>query len=189
MRSRLFWITTSGLLSAVLAAPASWGADNASAKPKVKKGLSPTEARAVLRDLQELAEAAKADSASKPAGDLKNVERPERTVTPPKITSRDIDQMLSKHLAAEGAKPVDPADDQEFARRVWLDVTGTLPSPEEVLAFVNDKDAGKRAKLVERLLKDENFGATGPATGETPSAITPPWPTPGWRTSIAWKPG
>ena len=95
MRSRLFWIT-SGLLSGVLAAPVSWGADGDASKPKADKGLSPSEARAVLQDLRELAGAVKADSASTPAGgDLQSVRRPERSVRAPQLTAADLDQMLS----------------------------------------------------------------------------------------------
>lgn len=158
MRSRLIWIT-SGLLSGVLAAPVGWGADGASAKPKANRGLSQAEAKEVLRDLRELAEAVRKDSDStSAAGGLKNVERPERTVRAPKLTAEDLDRMLAKHLEAEKVKPAGTADDEEFARRVWLDLTGTLPTPEEVEAFATDSNPKKRAALVDRLLKDESFG-------------------------------
>ena len=55
-------------------------------------------------------------------------------------------------------KPAGVAADEEFARRVWLDVTGTLPTTEQVEAFAKDSDPKKREALVDRLLKDENFG-------------------------------
>jgi hypothetical protein len=54
--------------------------------------------------------------------------------------------------------PVSPqADDATFLRRVRLDLTGTLPTPEEVDAFVKDTAANKREVLVDRLLKSEEF--------------------------------
>jgi len=54
--------------------------------------------------------------------------------------------------------PVSPqADDAAFLRRLRLDLTGTLPTPAEVEAFVKDRAADKRAKLVDRLLKSEEF--------------------------------
>lgn len=163
MRSRLFWITTSGLLGLALAAPASRGADNASARPKVdgkkKAKLSASEARAVVRDLQELAEAVRKDSKAGSESDaLESVNRPERTVTAPNLKPADLDRMLAKVVAAEGVKPAGLADDEEFARRLWLDLTGTPPSPEEVRAFVEDTDPEKRSKLIDQLLGTEDFG-------------------------------
>ena len=47
-----------------------------------------------------------------------------------------------------------PLDDAAFARRVFLDVIGLLPPPEELEAFVNDPAPDKRARLVRRLLDD-----------------------------------
>jgi len=54
--------------------------------------------------------------------------------------------------------PVSPqADDAAFVRRIRLDLTGTLPTPEEVDAYGKDTSADKRKALVERLLKSEEF--------------------------------
>jgi hypothetical protein len=46
-------------------------------------------------------------------------------------------------------------EDRVFARRVWMDVVGLLPPPEELDAFVADQAADKREKLVWRLLNDK----------------------------------
>jgi hypothetical protein len=54
--------------------------------------------------------------------------------------------------------PVSPqSDDGMYLRRLRLDLTGTLPTPDEVETFVRDRAADKRAKLVDRLLKSEEF--------------------------------
>jgi hypothetical protein len=54
--------------------------------------------------------------------------------------------------------PVSPAaDDATFLRRVHLDLTGALPDRDEVEAFLADRSADKRAKLVERLLQSDAF--------------------------------
>jgi mono/diheme cytochrome c family protein len=47
-----------------------------------------------------------------------------------------------------------PVDDRTYARRVWLDTLGVLPPPEELEAFVADLAPDKRARLVTRLLGD-----------------------------------
>jgi len=54
--------------------------------------------------------------------------------------------------------PVSPqADDAAFLRRLRLDLTGTLPTPDEVAAYPNDKSEKKRAALVDRLLASDDF--------------------------------
>src|SRR5207244_4423631 len=42
------------------------------------------------------------------------------------------------------------SDDETFLRRVSLDLSGKLPGPEEVEAFLADRDAAKRPKLIDR---------------------------------------
>ncbi len=62
---------------------------------------------------------------------------------------------IDRLLETTQTGPVAPtAGDAEFLRRVSLDLTGDIPSPEEVRAFLADANPGKRAALVERLLAD-----------------------------------
>jgi hypothetical protein len=49
-------------------------------------------------------------------------------------------------------KPVVP--DAVFARRVYLDVWGMLPSPDELAQFETDPQPDKRTRLIDRLLAD-----------------------------------
>ncbi|MBT7924206.1 MAG: DUF1553 domain-containing protein [Opitutae bacterium] len=51
------------------------------------------------------------------------------------------------------------ADDASFLRRVTLDLTGNIPTPDEVITFLADKSAGKRTKLLNRLISGESFAA------------------------------
>jgi hypothetical protein len=44
------------------------------------------------------------------------------------------------------------ADDAEFLRRITLDLTGTIPTAEQARAFLADKPADKRQKLIDTLL-------------------------------------
>ena len=63
-----------------------------------------------------------------------------------------IDREVFAKLKRLNVVPSDLATDEEFLRRVTIDTTGGLPSPEEVRAFVADKDARKREKLIDKLL-------------------------------------
>lgn len=68
-----------------------------------------------------------------------------------------VDEQLFKRLAALRVPPSPPAPDTAFLRRVSLDLTGEQPLPEDVRAFLADKDPEKRAKLVDRLLGSREF--------------------------------
>jgi hypothetical protein len=47
--------------------------------------------------------------------------------------------------------------DDEFIRRVYLDLTGTLPTPAQVRTFLASKEADKRDKLVDNLLETPEY--------------------------------
>jgi hypothetical protein len=55
--------------------------------------------------------------------------------------------------------PVSPlADDAEFLRRVYLDLSGVIPPPDRVVAFLDSTDKNKRAKVIDELLADPRHG-------------------------------
>ena len=47
--------------------------------------------------------------------------------------------------------------DEIFLRRIYLDVVGRIPNYEETIAFLRSAEAGKRTKLIERLLASEGY--------------------------------
>mgnify|MGYP000057407727 CR=1 FL=1 len=54
---------------------------------------------------------------------------------------------------ADYAKVAAPlADDAEFVRRVYLDLTGTIPTVDEARKFLDDKSQNKRTPLINSLL-------------------------------------
>src|SRR3954468_18403078 len=50
-----------------------------------------------------------------------------------------------------------PAGDAEFARRLYLDLTGMVPSSAELAAFVSDAAPDKRTKLVDQMLASPRY--------------------------------
>ncbi|WP_439625730.1 DUF1549 and DUF1553 domain-containing protein [Gemmata sp.] len=68
-----------------------------------------------------------------------------------------VDEHTQKKWRELGLVPSDLCTDEVFIRRVFLDVTGTLPTPKQVTDFVADKDAAKRDKLVDRLLESPEY--------------------------------
>jgi mono/diheme cytochrome c family protein len=65
-----------------------------------------------------------------------------------------IDRILAPYFAQHGMKPPSPVDDRTYARRVYLDVIGLLPTPAELEAFTKERHSDKRERLVTRLLAD-----------------------------------
>jgi hypothetical protein len=70
---------------------------------------------------------------------------------------------IDKHILAKLKRlnvPSAPlADDLTFLRRVFLDVAGELPTPEDIRAFTADKRADKRARKIDELLSRPGYAA------------------------------
>ncbi len=72
--------------------------------------------------------------------------------------ARLIDGEIDKTLAAAKVAASPLCSDEEFVRRVYLDVTGVIPTGDQAKAFLDSKEADKRAKLIDTLLASPNFG-------------------------------
>jgi hypothetical protein len=63
-----------------------------------------------------------------------------------------LDSYIFADLKKHGITPAPATTDWEFVRRVTLDLTGRIPTPDRVVTFVADSSPDKRAKLVDELL-------------------------------------
>ncbi len=70
-----------------------------------------------------------------------------------------IDELALKRWKQLGITPSENCTDNEFQRRVSLDLCGRLPTPAEVREFAKDADPRKREKLIDRLLEDRDYPA------------------------------
>ncbi|MEO6754185.1 MAG: DUF1549 domain-containing protein [Chthoniobacteraceae bacterium] len=68
-----------------------------------------------------------------------------------------IDEHVYARLQKLRITPAGLTDDRAFIRRVFIDTIGLLPTPEEVSAFLADMHPDKRARLIDALLKREEF--------------------------------
>ena len=69
-----------------------------------------------------------------------------------------IDAFVLRTLRENDLSPSPAADRRTFIRRVYFDVVGLPPAPEEVESFVNDRDPAAYEKLVDGLLASPHFG-------------------------------
>jgi hypothetical protein len=69
-----------------------------------------------------------------------------------------IDAFVLARLEASGLAPAPEADRRTLLRRLTLDLTGLLPTPEEIDAFAADRAAGAYERVVDRLLASPAYG-------------------------------
>jgi hypothetical protein len=89
--------------------------------------------------------------------------RPVRRPEPPAVKDRDwvrnpIDAFILAGLEAKGLAPNPEADRRALARRVYYDLTGLPPAPEELDAFVHDPAPDAYERLLDRLLASPHYG-------------------------------
>ncbi len=68
-----------------------------------------------------------------------------------------IDTLVNAKLKKLRIAPSELCSDEAFLRRVYVDIIGLLPTPEEYDRFMNDKAPNKREKLVDELLGRKEF--------------------------------
>lgn len=68
-----------------------------------------------------------------------------------------IDEHIFSRMERDGIKPAPLASDLEFLRRVYFDLTGRPPGPNDMFAFVADKDPNRRDALVDKLAWSYKF--------------------------------
>lgn len=90
------------------------------------------------------------------------VARPERVDAAVFAAARPnnaLDERILAKLKRLNVAPAGLIDDAGFLRRIRLDVTGQLPEPSEIAAFLADESTDKRAKKIDELLNATGYAA------------------------------
>lgn len=75
-----------------------------------------------------------------------------------RYTSEDLDKELRRYMGRRTRTPfTDIINDETFLRRATLDLTGQLPSPEDIKPFVADSRPHKRAEKIDELLESDAY--------------------------------
>ena len=75
----------------------------------------------------------------------------------PYAVAAAVDRMILLELAASDVEPATLSGDEDFLRRVTFDLTGSVPSPRQVMLFGLDPDRDKRRKMVDSLLDSDAY--------------------------------
>lgn len=78
---------------------------------------------------------------------------------PTVATPTKVDQLVTEKLRKLGVVPSELSTDAEFLRRVTLDITGTLPTPKELQAFLTNPAKDKRQRKIDELLERPAYAA------------------------------
>lgn len=73
-------------------------------------------------------------------------------------TRNPIDRFILAKLREKGLTPSPEADRRTLVRRLYFDLLGLPPTPDEIAAFVNDYSPIAYERLVERLLNSPHYG-------------------------------
>jgi Protein of unknown function (DUF1549)/Protein of unknown function (DUF1553) len=166
-------VTAAGLISAA-AEPSAPAKDEAKPDAEAKAKADPKAPAEALASLRGLDGAVKKEKAREKKGKGKEKadargkgkelrpaaalpERPKKVVSKPTLTPEGLDALIDGKLAEAKVPEAATTTDVEFIRRVTLDLTGRLPSPEQVRNFVQTRASDKRPKLVEYLLHTPDF--------------------------------
>lgn len=89
--------------------------------------------------------------------------QPPKLVPPPPVKNTawprsEIDKYLLAAMEAKGVVPVGDADRRTLIRRVYFDLIGLPPTPEEIERFVQDTDPKALETLIDKLLATPQFG-------------------------------
>jgi hypothetical protein len=87
---------------------------------------------------------------------VENSKRPD--VSDKSWPASDLDAFVLQKLEAAGLKPAVNVDRRTLIRRLYFDLIGLPPSPEEVAAFLDDKSDTAVQVVVDRLLESPQFG-------------------------------
>ncbi|MBX3460080.1 MAG: DUF1553 domain-containing protein [Planctomycetes bacterium] len=99
---------------------------------------------------------AAADDPAPDHPDRKTEAKPDPVASEANLTAA-IDAEIAKLLARDGITRAPVVGDEEFVRRLYLDVTGMPPTLDETLAFLGSDDPAKRGKLIDALVADQRF--------------------------------
>lgn len=87
------------------------------------------------------------------------IQEPAAAPPPPGAASNFIDSLVFARLGEVNVTPYPLTTDREFARRVFLDAIGLLPTPDELHAFLADPRPDKRARLIDSLLDRPEYAS------------------------------
>ncbi len=127
--------------------------------PKMPYKRPPLDAAQITLLKKWIDEGAKAPADEKPSDDrhwafVAPIKRP----LPETGTQQPIDAFIRARLAKENLTPSPTAEKRTLIRRVYLDLIGLPPTPQQVEAFVSDNDPKAWENVIDEVLQSPHYG-------------------------------
>ncbi len=116
--------------------------------------MSLTKSTALLSMIALLALSATLEAGKRPEG------LPVLTSTDAASVAAQVDALLDASFVEQDVTPTRTARDEDFLRRVALDLAGRIPSPQELAEFQKAAETDKRTVLIDKLLESEDYSKT-----------------------------
>jgi hypothetical protein len=76
-----------------------------------------------------------------------------------KASAAEIDRLVEANYATFKVEPNPLTTDEQFVRRIYLDITGTIPTHRQVNTFLKSNDPDKRTRLIDNLLNSWGYAS------------------------------
>lgn len=76
-----------------------------------------------------------------------------------RATAQKIDTLVDRNLKQHGVSANPLTTDAQFVRRIYLDITGTIPDYEQTRKFLDSRSPEKRRKLIDELLSSDGYAS------------------------------
>ncbi|QDU09923.1 DUF1549 domain-containing protein [Gimesia aquarii] len=74
-------------------------------------------------------------------------------------SAEKIDKLVESNYFKHKVKPNPMSTDEQFLRRIYLDITGTIPTYRETRYFLASRHPDKRKNLIDRLLNSDGYAS------------------------------
>lgn len=76
-----------------------------------------------------------------------------------RASAEEIDRLVGANYEKHNVKPNPRTTDEQFVRRIFLDITGTIPTHRQVDAFLRLRDPDRRSRLIDLLLNSWGYAS------------------------------
>jgi hypothetical protein len=164
---RVGWLVVLAILSVWVARPAFAQSKAAKgAKAVVKTGKAPTMIKgfpsakaAPAKTAEKKGEHGNLPTVSKTARAARVVKVDPETVARNRLAAAKIDSLVEANYEHFHVEPNPLTTDEQFVRRIYLDITGTIPTYEQTVVFLDSQDEHKREKLIDQLLNSPGYAS------------------------------
>ena len=74
-------------------------------------------------------------------------------------SAQEIDRLVNLNLMKHGIQPNPDVTDEQFVRRIYLDITGTIPSYQQTREFLDSRHPDRRQALIDELLGSDGYAS------------------------------